>query len=335
VAAAGLLEEVRFRPARNTLLRERASLMDRRLQTLARHLTLGEFGPDAEEMGGLTPVDRARVIELALDYAAYRQNFRFGEAPPVTGTVATLLEARSRLAVPDQTPAIPAPDVAPGQGHKSARAGIGYGLEDHRQFIEITGGPAYHALFDPQGGFTPGAQVIVLLTALRYYPEEGRAELERLDVLDIMSLSPWGYFLRPVSWKLGLGLVRKRPEESDSLLLGRYNGGFGISRDLSRRTSVHAFAEGTVEMSGHFDHFVAPGVGPGIGMVHDFSDRWRTGLFFDWRYFFLGESRNDHEITARNRFALDGQSILGLDLSWKREFDHSYAGGTLYWLFYF
>jgi hypothetical protein len=335
VAEAGLLEEVRFRPARNTILRERARRMDGALLNLAESLTLGELGPDAEEMGRLSPVDRARVIELALDYAAYRQNSRFGGAPKNAGTVTKLLESRSRLAVPDQTPVIPAPDVPPGQGHRPARAGIAYGVEDHRQFIELTGGPAYHGLFDPQGGFTPGAQVITLHTTLRYYPEEERAELQRLDALDIISLSPWGRFLRPVSWKLGLGLVRKRPEESDSRLLGRCNGGFGISREFSRRTSAHVFAEGTVELSGRFDQFVAPGVGPGIGLMHDFSDRWRTGLFFDWRYFFLEESRKDYEIAAKSRFSLNGQSALGLDLSLKREFGHDYAGGRLYWLLYF
>jgi hypothetical protein len=335
VAEAGLLEEVRFRPSRNTILRQRASLMDAGLQRLAKRLTLGELGPDSEETRRLPPADQARVIELAVDYAAYRQNVRFGGAPQTTATVSRLLEARSRLDAPDQTPAITAPEVLPGQGHKPARAEIGYGFEDSRHFIEVTAAPGYHDLFDPQGGFTRGAQVIALRTALRYYPEENRAELERLDILDIMSLSPWDRFLQPVSWKFHLGIGRKHFESSDRLLLGRINTGFGISRDLSDRTSAHAFAEGTLEMSDRFDYFVAPGVGPGLGLMHDFTDKWRTGVFFQWRYFALEETRNDFEILARNRFAIGEGSIVGLDLSWKRHFDHGFAGGTLYWQLYF
>ena len=88
-------------------------------------------------------------------------------------------------------------------------------------------------------------------------------------------------------------------------------------------------------MSNRFDLFVSPGVGPGIGVLHDFSRRWRTGLFFQWRYFPLDEPRNDYEITARNRFVLNRQNIVGLDLLRRRDFGHGYSGGMLYWRFYF
>jgi hypothetical protein len=88
-------------------------------------------------------------------------------------------------------------------------------------------------------------------------------------------------------------------------------------------------------MSDRFDYFVAPGVGPGLGLMHDFTDKWRTGVFFQWRYFALEETRNDFEILARNRFAIGEGSIVGLDLSWKRHFGHGFSGGTLYWRLYF
>jgi len=335
VAKAGMLKEVRFRPARNTVFLERARLMDSRVQEIAKRLTVGELAADSETMRRLTPVEQAQAIELALDYAAYRQSPRFGGVEQNAGTVSELLKARSRVDVPDQTPVIPAPEVWPGAGHKPVRAGIGYGFENRRQFIEVTASPAYHDIFDPEGGFTAGARLNLLNSAVRYNPEDSKAEIERIDIIDIMSLSSWNRFLHPISWKAGIGVERKQPTASESILMGRFNGGFGISHDFSRQTSAYAFAEGTVELSDRFNYFVAPGMGPRIGVVHDFSERWRTGLFFLWQLFFLHEWRNDYEAVIANRFTITRQSIAGLDLEWKREFGNSFPGIKLYWQYYF
>lgn len=335
VVEAGLLNEVRFRPARNTVLQERARLMDSRLQALARSLAKVELAANSAVMRRLVPQEQARAIELALDYAAYRQSPRFGGEEQKPGTVAELLQARSRLNVPDQTPLIPSPAVWPGQGHKPARAGIGYGFEDRRQFIEITASPAYHDILDPSGGFATGARLNVLSAALRYYPEHAKVEFERIDLIDIMSLSSWSDFLHPVSWKASIVVGRKQLVASERLLLGRFNGGIGISHDFSSQTSAHAFAEGTVELSDRFDFFVAPGAGPRIGVVHDFSERWRSGVSLLWQLFFLHEWRNDYQAVVSNRLTITRQSIAGLDLEWKREFGNSYPGVRLYWQFYF
>jgi hypothetical protein len=335
VAEAGLVDKVRFRPARNTVLQERARLMDNSLQELAKRLSLGEVAANSDALQRLAPKEQAQVVELALDYAAYRRSPRFGGAEQDSGTASDLLTVRSRLDVPDQTPAIPSPKVWPGEGHKPARAGIGYGFEDKRQFIELTARPAYHDLFDPEGGFTPGAQVSLLSSAARYYPEVDRTELERIDIIDIKSLSSWDRFLHPVSWNADIGVVRKHPSVTDSLLLGRFNGGIGISHDLSAQTTAHALAEGTVELNRRFDYFAAPGLGPSIGVVHDFSERWRTGVSFLWQFFFLNEQRNDYEAVIGNRFTITRQNIAGLDLEWKREFGNSFPGAKVYWQYYF
>jgi hypothetical protein len=335
VAEAGMLKEVRFRPARNTVLLERARLMDSRLQVLAKRLALGESAADSEMTRRLAPMEQAQAIELALDYAAYRQSPRFGGAEQNTATVSELLKARSRLDVPDQTPVIPAPEIWPGEGHKPARAGIGYGFEDRRQFIEVTASPGYHDISDPEGGFIHGARVSVLNAAVRYYPEDSDAEIERIDLIDIMSLSSWNRLLHPVSWKAGVGIGSKQPAASKRLLMGYFNGGLGISHDFSKQTSAYAFAEGTVELSDRFDYFATPGVGPRIGVAHDFSGRWRTELFFLWQLFFLHEWRNDYEAVIANRFTITRQSIAGLDLEWKREFGNSFPGVKVYWQYFF
>jgi hypothetical protein len=113
VVEASLLKEMHFRPARTTVLRERARLMDRHLQKLAKRLVEGKVQPTAEAMQHLPPVEQAQVIELALDYAAYRQSPRSGQVGRSEERLLELLKRRSQLEIPDQTPPIPVPGNQP------------------------------------------------------------------------------------------------------------------------------------------------------------------------------------------------------------------------------
>lgn len=335
VADAGLVREVRYRPSRNTVLQHRMRLMDGGEQQLAERLTRGVVPVDTAFLRDLPPVDQARVLELATDYLAYLQSPRFGAAQQNPGRLSELLLARSRLDVPDQTPAIAAPKVWPGAGHKPARVSLGFGIEDRREFVELAGGPAYHDTSDPEGGFTRGSRINLLLGALRYYPVKNQAEIERVDVIDIMSLSSWNRFMHPVSWKVAVGMERKERTNADRPPLGRVNAGAGISHDFSERTSAYAFGEGTVEMSDRFAYFVAPGLGARLGAAHDLTPQWRTEMHLAWQAFFLHEWRNDLEAVIGNRVAFGTGSIAGVDLEWKREFGKSFPGFKLYWQYYF
>ncbi len=334
-ADAGLIERVSFRAARRSVLQERARTLEPRLRKMARLMADADLEPDAPQVLQLGVRDQARVIELAIDDVAYRQAPRASPEEPPSGVLARLLEHRSRLPAPDQTPAVAAPGIPPGTGHKPARLALGYGVEDRRQFAQLDVCPGYHELFDPEGGYARDAHISALRASLRHYPEEGTGELERLDIIDIMSLSSWGIFQHPASWKAGAGVFRKRLSRRSRPLLGHVSGGIGISRDFAPRLSAHVFAEGTVEASRRFACVLAPGIGPGAGILLDIGKRWRSGLSLRWQQFFLREWRADHEVLLKSRVTLRQQDIIGFELGLKRESGSSFPAGRLYWQTYF
>jgi hypothetical protein len=335
VAEAGLVQEVSYRPARNTVLQQRMRLVTAGEQELATRISREGGAAAATSLDALSPIEQARVLELATDFLRYQQSPNFGSGEQNPARVSELLLARSRLDVPDQTPAIAPPEVWPGAGHKPARVRLGYGIEDRRHYVELAGGPAYHDTLDPEGGFTRGSRLNLLSAALRYYPEESKAELERLDVIDIRSLSSWNRFFHPVSWQVALGVERKERSVSDRPLLGKVNVGAGISHDFSTERSAYAFAEGTMEMSDRFAYFVAPGVGARIGMGDSITRKWRIESYFSWQLFFLHEWRTDLEAALHNRLTIDINNIAALDLQWKRQFGNSFPAIKLYWQHYF
>jgi hypothetical protein len=104
VVAADLVEEVFFRPARITILRERARLMEHRLQKLAKGLAEGKIPATGAAVQHLTLAQQAQVLELALDYAAYRRSSEEEQREQSEERLLALLKIRSQLKLPDQTP---------------------------------------------------------------------------------------------------------------------------------------------------------------------------------------------------------------------------------------
>ena len=330
-----ILSGVMFRPARRTVMKERARNMDSSLQEIAKGVGQGEIAVDSETLRTLPPLDQARALELAMDYEAYQRASEKGETEEHDFSTMPMLVARSRLNVPPQTPDINAPDVRPDQGHKSRRIGIGYGYEDSLHFFQFDMRPAYHDLFDPQSGFIRGAQLEFFNAAIRYWPRKDRVNLERLNLVNIISVPPRNRFIRPFSWKVNVGLARRNFSDQDRPLTGHVNAGIGASYDLPLKALAYAFAEGAAVVSDRFDEKVALGAGPSLGILFDASSRCRIGLTARLLAFTLGSSRTTHAVALTQRWELTPQSALRLKLSQNREFGDSYSTVALNWQVFF
>jgi Protein chain release factor A len=331
----GLLAEASFRPSRRTILQQRLRGINDDHSELAERLAHGEIAPQDRAIKRLSHREQAQVLELAKDYLAYRKASKPAAQARDEGVSLELLKSRSKLDIADQTLAIPPPKTRPDQGHKSARAGLALGYEEPSWFAQIELRPAYHDLMDREGGYIHGAQIQFLNVALRAYPEEERFGLERVDVIDVISLSPWNRFFHPISWKVNLGAVRKRFEGGSRLLVGRLNPGIGLSLDIDGRALVYAFAEGFLELGDPFEHFFATGIGPALGIIHDMSDHWRVGLSGHWQHLFLGKPTDTQLLTLAQRIDLTDQSALRLGLSWEHETGNSFFGARAAFHFYF
>jgi hypothetical protein len=331
-----LFNEVRFRPARNTILRERLRGMTGTQQDTAKRLAKGKLKPEAASLRRLDPKNQARVLELALDYAAYQQMSEPDKANHNGDNSFTLLRARSQLKVPDQTPRISMPEIRPDQGHSSARVGIGYGVESSLgRFAQVMIRPAYHDLIDPEGGYTRGAQIDFLDVTLRYDRDEKSLDLQQLDFIDVVSLSPRNRILKPYSWQANASLVRKRFEKEDRALVGELSAGIGLSYELMGKTLGYALGKGSVQLSNRFNDHIATGIGPRIGIVDELTKRWRAHFFADTQYVFVGASKPSYELGLSQQINVTEQVALRLNLSRKREFGNSFTTGDLSLYLYF
>ncbi|MCP2500131.1 MAG: DUF4105 domain-containing protein [Deltaproteobacteria bacterium] len=337
VLAEGLIDNVVFRPSAARTIRHKAEEAGEAEVALAKSLAAGDVAPSDVVEGPLPATGKIRVLDLASDFTNYL--FLKKEIPKdlYQGRYLGILAARSTVAGPPPEPRplpVPAP---PESGHLVSRASLAGGARDGRPFLEIAYRPAYHSLEDPVEGFNDGSQIVFAEAAVRWYPRDDKIRLQRLDLIDIVSLAPRDAFFRPVSWKLQTGFAtRDFPGDVESLVYALNPGG-GFAWKVSPLGIVFLLAETDLAVSGRYDHSFAFGMGGSAGIARQLSDRW--GLLGQARYIYgvLGDREQGRRFTASLKVPFRLSRNRSLVLDGEREEAPSVHVGTirLTWNAYF
>lgn len=263
IVDAGLVHASQYRPSAATLLGHHLDQLTHRQKALVRQLA--DHSKPNPGLAQLPASQRAAVLETAYEFSRYRaaEEKRTREASaPISYR---LLRERSRIDAPSPLGAPDTPEVRDDQGHLPQAIGASFGVLDDRAFGELRLRSAYHALTDPWPGYKAGAQIRFLDGALRYY-EDDQIKLDRLDVLDIRSLSPRDGFFKPWSWGIALG-AHRIPLQKGRPLLGSFRGEIGhayeVAGGLAFATLSANFETGTALSSG-----VQLGLGPRLGWLY-------------------------------------------------------------------
>ena len=321
VLAEGLIDNVVFRPSTARTIRHKAAEAGETEVGMAKSLASGDVAPSTVGEGPLPPQGKARVLDLASDFTHYLYLKKEIPKDSYQGRYLGILAARSTVAGPppeSRTLPVPAP---PESGHLVSRASLAGGARDGHPFLEIAYRPAYHSLEDPAEGFNDGSQIVFSEAAVRWYPRDEKVRLQRLDLIDIVSLSPRDAFFRPVSWKVQTGFAtRDFPGGVESLVYALNPGG-GFAWKVPPLGIVSILAETDLAISGRYDRSFAFGMGGSAGIARQVSDRW--GLLAQARYIYgvLGDREQGRRFTAtlkvpvrlsRNRsLVLDGEHAEG------------------------
>ena len=274
VLAEGLIDNVVFRPSTARKIRHKTAEAGEAEVGLAKSLASGDAAPSSVVEGPLPAIGKARVLDLASDFTQYLYLKREIPKDAYQGRYLRILAARSTVAGrPPESRPLPVPDP-PKSGHLVSRASLSGGARDGRPFLEIAYRPAYHSLEDPAKGFNDGSQIVFSEAAVRWYPRDEKVRLQRLDLIDIVSLSPRDAFFRPVSWKVQTGFAtRDFPGGVESLVYALNPGG-GFAWKVSPLGIVSILAETDLAVSGRYDRSFAFGMGGSAGIARQVSDRW-------------------------------------------------------------
>jgi Domain of unknown function (DUF4105) len=323
VKQPGLIKKTVYRPSNATAIRHRLELMTPAELALVNPLSRGRMPPDDPALAALPPASQARVLEVGHDYLTYLR--ASGEAPPEASPefARSLLLARSRIDANADDPPVPVPEARPDEGHGTSRLALGGGRRDGANFVELRARPAYHDTMDPDAGYVRGAQIEFFDFALRDYSGGVGARVENFTPVRIVSVAPRNEFFQPLSWEVDAGWARRRlANGSEPLVFGVHGGpglAWSIPDTLRSSTTVYAFLEGTAQADTHLENNYALGVGPAVGALIDLTGRWRAEPYVRAQRFFAGDTDTAWNAGLRQRYTLDREWALRLDMSRERQ----------------
>jgi hypothetical protein len=323
VKQKGLVKKTLYRPSNATVIRHRLELMGPEERALAGSLARGLVSEAAPAFTTLSPPQQARALEVSYDYLSYLR--ATGESPVADPAALSrsILFARSRVGARADDPPVPAPQARPDQGHGTSRIAVGGGRREGANFVELRARPTYHDLMDPDAGYVRGAQIEYLDVAVRDYSGTIGARVEEVTPVRLISISPRNEFFEALSWKLDVSWARRRLADGSEPLVFGVHGGPGLAwtlpDTLRSKTMVYAFLESTLQLDTRLENNYALGAGPGIGALIDLTSRWRAEPYARGQWFFAGDTDTPWAAGLRQRYTLDREWALRLDLSRERQ----------------
>jgi hypothetical protein len=331
----GLAGTPRYRPSAATRLAHEAHAVPAEDWALAREVARGERKPDDPRLAGLGEERHAAILTLAYDELAYERPSE--EHGKVRKRALELLAARSHLAVrgaPGGAPDRPA--VRPDEGHRSGLVRTGAGVRDGSPFFELGVRPALHDLLDPLGGYVPNAEITFLDTAIRYYPNEGKVNLHRLTLVEVVSATPRDDVFTPTSWSFSTGLENDLVEDRDrgdlrAAYVYRTRGGPGLTYRLGTIGAVYGFVEATADVSTALAPAYALGPCARVGIeLGDGQDRWRGHLHAGVDWYVLGDTRTALSLGLDQRLRLTERLGLELAITGRHDFGQTWLDAGLF-----
>lgn len=265
VQAAGMVTGRQFRPAQGTVLKAQldelpADLHDD-VQALSRDPQLLQTPPLASR----DAATQAATVATAYRYLRFTQTGTQRDPDAARRSLALLRELRARASALPPDWGAPEPGVAPDLAHGSRRLSVGAGREAGVHHASLGFRMALHSLHENRAGFPLGAQINLGNLVLRLEESAG-LELDRLDLVDIVSLSPRDRFFTPLSWAVQTG-VERQWVAGDVHRVTQVNGGVGATVALARGLRTYALATARLEHNHGFRDPLQPALGARAGML--------------------------------------------------------------------
>jgi hypothetical protein len=257
---------------------------------------------DTEPFEALPEARRAAVIDVAAEYLAYRKVDDPDRTDHYNAQQRRLLVARAALRVVSDDSPPPAPPP-PEQGHDTTRIGVGGGRAAGEWFGQLALRPALHDLLGDETGYTPNTHLEFMNTVLRYN-HASRVSLNRLDVIRIISLTPYDRLIWKPSWQISTGFfpVDDLPFHDRSAPSLEFGVGGTAQSAWWRREVWYTLGEISVQYGEVFDERYRVGGGATAGLLVDLAPRWRAHVSGTYRTFLLGHRSSDLVTAVEQRY---------------------------------
>ena len=333
VIDADLVKDINYRPSTTTVIEHHANELDKTENDLVIGLSNSETDLNDQRLGLLPSENYARVLEQAYDYSRFLSTDNPSARDVRAGRNWTLLAARSEADVKQIWNDIPVPMLSPEESHETARFAIGVGGMEGLSFLSLKLRPAYHDLLDPIDGYVTTSQINFLDLKIRYFDKIEKFELDKLTVINVLSLSPITEYFSPISWGVDVGVERV------SSVQGRINVAQlkvdgGLSYPVVESWVFSGLLEARVKAANRLNKGYSAGLGVRLNMVRQESDS-STQLILNSVAFRAGEESNYHLASLEQSFHFDTDQSIRLVAARSKEYEIYSTQAELFMSWYF
>jgi len=312
-----LVSEKIYRPSLLSQMNHKRRQFSSNQEKIFRQIVRNPQSIEKNRFKNLTDPEKALVLDTFLDFAQY-ENMKNGGDDLNNITIknrATLL-ARSKLRDNGSDSVQTEFSTRPELGHGSDRLKIGYGEFEGEGFEEIAYRPAYHDLLARDTGFGRGSQILFLDVTARYYNGIDAFKLDRLQLIDIVSLTPYDSLFKKKSWRFAIGVDTIKDFDCNfcNTFKTAYGLGLNYRPDYFSPLSVYGLVDLEFELGNNLESDYRVGGGGTLGLFYDLTEDWRVQVKANIIDFPVGHDSDYYKIAVNQRYALSQNLDLRLEL---------------------
>lgn len=323
LADSDLVKDTVYRPALETQLLAQARQHGTDLAQAAHQLAFAESADLTTLLQPYTALEQAKILEMAYDDLYLQFLARKVETDFAQPRLRQLLSLRSQLQIDKQRHAPEVPKVDPSQGHHARNLSIKTGEVQGQSFIELGHRQAYHDLFDSQGGFRTGTQLLFLQGAVQYRDET--LKLSQLDLLAVNSYNPSTPFKTPLSWGFNLGWGQEAVDQHGQFSAREQHGVAGLQVQMGyswasadREHICYAQLQNHLQAGKALERGWRVGIGPTLGCQNIWSPQLNSVLQLELPYWEDAQQWNVR-LQGQLQYVLNPQHTLRLGWEYQQQ----------------
>ena len=317
----GLVAGQVYRPSRFARMVANRNVLAEPELGLVERLARPQDATAFEGVQALAPERQARVLDSASEFLEYRIDYRRNPPGGLLERQRQVNVTRGRLDIPTLTPAA-APGSPPEAGHRTTRLSLSYGEGRWSSFESMAFRFALHDLLDRSPGYRANSTLEMGHLELRREHETRKVQLDRFDIVRLVSLFPRDRWSQRKSWKFGFGLERARDLAGPAAaapLIFRLNFGMGPAFEsrILRREIVYGMVELDAGAAGPLRGNTRWGGGGTVGTLLEPTSWWRIRGEATALDYVLGDRRGNRRYLVEQSLSLTRN--LALRGRWERQ----------------
>ncbi|HEY5648104.1 MAG TPA: hypothetical protein VIU33_01290, partial [Nitrospiria bacterium] len=166
--------------------------------------------------------------------------------------------------------------------------------------------PAYHDLMAKDTGYSPASQIIFLEFTARYYRNQNKTKVDKVNLIDIISMTPFDRIFRKRSWKFSIGVDSIKDLDCGFCNSFKTNYGFGFSFQPSPLSGIlfYSLLEAELELADRLQKNYRLGGGGVAGALIKMTENWKVELRAQYLDFPVGFDSDYYKLELNQRYAL-------------------------------